>query len=154
MGWRSFRCGRGTGIIVQPSRPRLLKASLPIREPNHKNLAEAQTAFALRSTLLNSTSMRVIWFRARWISPSIIEKEVNDMPTMTTPEKITVPQPTAKIPPLTWVTGKIEQILLQDKEHFYVVTVNDGKKTVICMFGDPYTGKTDVLTMDNPVYAL
>ena len=76
------------------------------------------------------------------------------MPTMTTPDKITVPQPTTKIPPLTWVTGKIDQILLQDKEHFYVVTVNDGKKTVICMFGDPYTGKTDVLTTDNPMYAL
>jgi len=39
-------------------------------------------------------------------------------------------------------------------EHFYVVTVNDGKKTVIAMFGDPYTGKTHVLTADNPMYAL
>ncbi len=75
------------------------------------------------------------------------------MPTLTTPQAVTVPQPTT-VPNLTWITGKIEQILLQDKEHFYVVTVNDGKKTVIARFGDPYTGKTDVLTMDNPMYAL
>ena len=76
------------------------------------------------------------------------------MPTMTTPEKIIVPQPVAKIPDLTWVAGKIEQILLQDKEHFYVVTVNDGKKTVICRFGDPYTGVCGVLTTADPMYTL
>ena len=77
------------------------------------------------------------------------------MPTMTTPT-ITVPHPPplAKFPDLTWVTGTIEQILLQDKEHFYVVTVNTGKDTVICRFGDPYTGKCGVLTTADPMYAL
>jgi len=78
------------------------------------------------------------------------------MPTMIAPmtaEKILTPKPAAP-PPLTWITGKIEQILLQDKEHFYVVTVNDGKKTVIARFGDPYTGKSDILTTGDPMYSL
>ena len=75
------------------------------------------------------------------------------MPTMTAIEKLVVPQP-ANIPPLTWVSGKIEQLLLQDKERFYVVGVNDGKKTVFARFGDPYTGKSDVLSTGNTMYAL
>ena len=78
------------------------------------------------------------------------------MPTMTTPETVVVPQPAVvpTIPNLTWITGKIQQILLQNNEHFYVVTVNDGKKTLNARFGDPYTGKCDVLTAYNPMYSL
>jgi hypothetical protein len=77
------------------------------------------------------------------------------MPTMTIDkiEKLVVPQP-LNTPPLTWVTGKIQQILLQNKERFYVVGVNDGTKTVFARFADPYTGKSEVLSMDNPMYAL
>lgn len=75
------------------------------------------------------------------------------MPTLTAVERLAVPQPTA-IPNLTWVAGKIEQILLQDKERFYVVAINDGSKTVMARFGDPYTGQSFILTADNPMYAL
>ncbi|MBZ5668030.1 MAG: hypothetical protein LAO30_26030 [Acidobacteriia bacterium] len=75
------------------------------------------------------------------------------MPPVTAVEKLFVPQP-ANIPSLTWITGKIQQILLQNKERFYVVGVNDGTKTVFARFGDPYTGHSDVLTADNPMYAL
>jgi len=76
------------------------------------------------------------------------------MPTMSTAvEKVLVPQPT-NIPALTWVTGKIEQILLQNKERFYIVAINDGKKTVIARFGDPYTGQCEALSALDPMYAL
>lgn len=77
------------------------------------------------------------------------------MPTMTAVvhKPVVVPTPSA-IPNLTWVSGKIDQILLQNKERFFVVAVNDGSKTVLARFGDPYTGKSEVLTTDNPMYAL
>ena len=76
------------------------------------------------------------------------------MPTMTAVlDKPTV-QPAAPIPNLTWVNGKIVQILLQNQERFYVVGVNDGSKTVSARFGDPYTGKSEILSADNPMYAL
>ena len=68
-------------------------------------------------------------------------------------EKVVVPQHT-NIPALTWVTGKIEQILLQYKECFFVVAVNDGKKAVIARFGDPYTGQCEALTALDPMYVL
>ncbi len=83
----------------------------------------------------------------------VIRKKVNAMPTLTAVERLVVPQP-ASIPNLTWIAGKIQQILLQDKERFYVVAVNDGTKTVIARFGDPYTGQSMILTADNPMYAL
>ena len=72
---------------------------------------------------------------------------------MATLEKIVVPQPAA-IPNLTWISGKITQILLQDKERFYVVAVHDGNKTHLARFGDPYTGKSHTLNADNPMYSL
>src|SRR4051794_38929341 len=78
------------------------------------------------------------------------------MPTMTAPitlEKLLIPQP-ATIPSLKWVNGKIHQILLQDKEQFYVLGIDDGKSTQIVRFGDPYTGKSDKLSADNPMYSL
>lgn len=79
------------------------------------------------------------------------------MPTLTVEktavEKLAVPAP-ATIPSLTWVTGKIQQILLQNKERFFIVVVNDGTKTVAARFGDPYTGKSELMTADNPMYAL
>ena len=72
---------------------------------------------------------------------------------VTTPETVAIPKP-AQVPNLTWISGNIQQILLQDKEHFYVVTVNDGKKTYNVRFGDPYTGKSDALLATNPMYSL
>lgn len=76
------------------------------------------------------------------------------MPTMTAVvSKPFVPDP-ATIPNLTWVSGKIQQILLQNKERFFVVTVNDGTRTVSTRFGDPYTGRSETLSADNPMYAL
>lgn len=75
------------------------------------------------------------------------------MPTVTTPDKVAVPQPMTT-PALTWVTGKIQQILLQDKERFYVVSVNDGKKVVSARFGDPYTGKSEPLSACDPMFSL
>ena len=75
------------------------------------------------------------------------------MPTLTAIDKPLVLTQTA-IPNLTWVTGKIQQILLQNKEQFYGVSVNDGTKTVFARFGDPYTGKSEILSADNPMYAL
>ena len=75
------------------------------------------------------------------------------MSTLTAIAKPLVPIP-VPIPNLTWVNGKIEQILLQNKERFFGVSVNDGAKTVFARFGDPYTGKSEVLTADNPMYAL
>jgi len=68
-------------------------------------------------------------------------------------EKLLTPQPN-KIPDLAWVTGKVHQILLQDKERFYVVSIDDGKKTTIVRFGDPYSGVSDKLSADNPMYSL
>jgi hypothetical protein len=44
--------------------------------------------------------------------------------------------------------------LLQGKERFYLVGVNDGKTTQFARFGDPYTGKSDVLSADDPMYSL
>ena len=83
------------------------------------------------------------------------------MPTVATVEslnQLVIPQlhPIPKfIPPaLVWVTGKIKQILNQEKEHFYVLTVNDGKKSVILRFGDPYTGTCDALTTASTTYSL
>jgi hypothetical protein len=83
------------------------------------------------------------------------------MPTATAVEnlnQLAIPQlhPTPKFTPpaLVWITGKIKQILNQDKEHFYVLSVNDGKKSVIVRFGDPYTGNCDALTTANPMYSL
>lgn len=71
----------------------------------------------------------------------------------TAPEKRAAPQP-ASTPALKWINGKIQQILLQDKERFYVVTMIDGNKTFTARFGDPYTGKSDALSTDNPMYSL
>jgi hypothetical protein len=71
-----------------------------------------------------------------------------------TPQKIVVPQPAAAVPSLTWISGKIQQILLQDKEHFYFVSVNDGTTTHQARFGDPYTGVSRAITADNPMYSL
>jgi hypothetical protein len=70
-----------------------------------------------------------------------------------TPETIPTPKLTT-VPNLTWVAGTITQILLQDKEKFYVVGINDGKKTTFVRFGDPYTGKSGAITADNPMYSL
>ena len=78
------------------------------------------------------------------------------MPTMAAPltlEKLMIPQQ-AKLPDLVWVTGKIHQILLQDKERFYIVTIDDGKKTTMLRFGDPYTGQNEKLSAENPMYSL
>lgn len=69
------------------------------------------------------------------------------------PEKRAAPQ-RGTTPTLKWVNGKIRQILLQDKERFYIVTVVDGDKTYTARFGDPYTGKSDALSADNPMYSL
>jgi hypothetical protein len=49
-----------------------------------------------------------------------------------------VPTPPTTIPTLTWISGKIHQILLQDKENFYVVTLEGGHQA---RFGDPYTAR-------------
>ncbi len=80
------------------------------------------------------------------------------MPTpeavMAAPVTVAVPKPEIKIPDLTWISGNIQQILLQDIERFYVITVNDGKTTHNARFGDPYTGKTEHITADNPMYSL
>ena len=83
------------------------------------------------------------------------------MPTVTAVEtlnQLVIPQlhpiPKFTPPALVWITGKIKQILNQDKEHFYVLSVNDGKKSVIVRFGDPYTGTCDAITSTNPMYSL
>jgi hypothetical protein len=78
-----------------------------------------------------------------------VEQEI----TMTSLETIATSQPTA-IPNLTWISGKITQILLQDKELFYLVGVNDGNQTHLARFGDPYTGKSTTLSTNNPMYSL
>ncbi len=51
-----------------------------------------------------------------------------------------VPQPSA-LPALVRISGHIRQILLQEKEHFYTVCLNDGTTTRVARFGDSYTGK-------------
>lgn len=65
-----------------------------------------------------------------------------------------VPQPLTAVPPLKWISGKIHQILLQDKEQYYVFVLVDGQITYQARFGDPYTGKSFQLTADNPMYAM
>ena len=72
---------------------------------------------------------------------------------MISPEKIAVPH-TVVVPSLTWISGNISQILLQDKEHFYIVAVNDGKQTHLARFGDPYTGKSTSIEANNIMYSL
>jgi len=82
------------------------------------------------------------------------------MPTLTvdTLDKIVInqahPIPKFTVPSLVWVSGKIKQILNQEKEHFYVLSVNDGRNSVIVRFGDPYTGTCGAMTADNPMYSL
>ena len=83
------------------------------------------------------------------------------MPTPTMVEslnQLSIPQlhpiPKFTPPALVWVTGKIKQMLNQEKEHFYVLTVNDGKKSVVLRFGDPYSGVCDVMTTSNTMYSL
>lgn len=78
------------------------------------------------------------------------KKKANPQPAAI---KIPIPQPAA-IPNLKWIGGRITQILLQDKEHFYVVGVHDGQQTFFARFGDPYTGKSSALSADNSTYSL
>jgi len=79
----------------------------------------------------------------------------NVTPIATAVPKPEVKIPEVKVPPeLMWISGNIQQILLQEKEHFYIVTVNDGKTTHNARFGDPYTGKTETLSANNPMYSL
>ncbi len=54
------------------------------------------------------------------------------------------------VPDLEWVTGTVTQILVQDKEEFYVVTVANRA----LRFGDPYTGNHIRVTADNPAFHL
>jgi len=68
--------------------------------------------------------------------------------------KMTVPEAEAVKPPLTWISGTIQQILVQEKENFYVLTVNDGKTTYNPRFGDPYTGKCGPISADDPMFSL
>jgi len=68
--------------------------------------------------------------------------------------KMLVPEAEVMKPPLTWISGTIQQILVQEKENFYVLTVNDGKTTYNPRFGDPYTGKCGPLTAEDPMFAL
>jgi hypothetical protein len=79
-------------------------------------------------------------------------------PTVETLNQLSIPQlhPIPKLTPpaLVWVTGKIKQMLNQEKEHFYVLNVNDGKKSFILRFGDPYTGICDAMTTANTMYSL
>jgi hypothetical protein len=58
------------------------------------------------------------------------------------------------IPQLEWLNGKISEILIQDKEQFYVITIYDGSKNHSLRFGDPHTGDPIQITADNPAYAL
>lgn len=73
---------------------------------------------------------------------------------MTTAAKVRIPQPTATIPDLKWVAGRISQLLLQEKEHFYLVGVEDGQTTQFVRFGDAYSGKVGALSANYPMYAL
>lgn len=64
------------------------------------------------------------------------------------------PIPKFNLPPLLWVDGKIKEILNQEKEHFYVLSIDDKKNGVVVRFGDPYTGQCDALTANNTMYSL
>jgi hypothetical protein len=65
-----------------------------------------------------------------------------------------VPQPSA-LPALVRISGHIRQILLQEKEHFYTICLNDGTTTRVARFGDSYTGKKKAaLSADCPTYSL
>jgi len=48
----------------------------------------------------------------------------------------------------------INQVLIQDKEPFYVIGVTDGPQNHSLRFGDPYTGEPIQVAADNPAYAL
>jgi hypothetical protein len=68
--------------------------------------------------------------------------------------KMTVPEVEVPKPQLTWISGTIQQILVQEKENFYVLTVNDGKTTYNPRFGDPYTGQCSPITAQDPMFWL
>ena len=57
-------------------------------------------------------------------------------------------------PKLEWLNGRINQILIQDKEQFYVIGITDGSQSHSVRFGDPHTGQPVQVTADNPAYAL
>jgi hypothetical protein len=44
------------------------------------------------------------------------------------------------IPPLQWITGTVQEMLVQPGENFYVFSLKSTDKTVDLRIGDPHTG--------------
>lgn len=44
------------------------------------------------------------------------------------------------LPPLQWITGTIQEMLVQPGESFYVFSVRSADKSVILRIADPHTG--------------
>jgi len=74
-------------------------------------------------------------------------------PKLATPKLVTQP---VSLPPLVWIDGSVEQILVQPGEAFYVFTVRDANgDAVVLRIADPHTGAPlHTVTEDNLIYDL